>query len=26
MEHLGISYSWRHENEGVRLIFERGRE
>ncbi len=26
MEHLGISYSWRHEDEGVRIIFERGRE
>jgi len=26
MEHLGISYSWRHEGEGVRIIFERGRE
>ena len=26
MEHLGIGYSWRHEDEGVRIIFERGRE
>ncbi len=26
MEHLGISYSWRHEGEGVRITFERGRE
>ncbi len=26
MEHLGVSYSWRHEGEGVRIIFERGRE
>ncbi len=26
MEHLGISFSWRHEGEGVRIIFERGRE
>ena len=26
MEHLDISYFWRHEDEGVRIIFERGRE
>lgn len=26
MEHLGISYSWRHEDGGVRIIFDRGRE
>jgi hypothetical protein len=26
MEYLGISYSWRHEDEGVRIIFERGPE
>lgn len=26
MVHLGISYSWRREGEGVRILFERERE